>query len=383
MAKSKVLIICPSNKGTIALCTLNLWKALNQSGYYETKCILLHKMADGITDFDGCESLFHGTPVKGLKRLLSAKKELEWIKTQKKKFNPSQTISTLFNCSALNVLAGGQDVKTGIFHSPHFQAKVLGRVSYLTTLIYYKFLFPHLDRLFCVSKEVEDSILKSFPKINPAKISVVYNAHDIDAIRQKSKEDIKDPMESKIFEDDVIIYVGRFDKNKAPERALKAFADSDIKPNSRLVYIGGNEQYADELKKLANDLGVMDRTHFLGQKQNPYKYISRAKTLVSCSYSEGLPGVIIEALILGVPVISTNSSQGVWEILSCHKDYGQITENYVCSGGVITPNTNTMLDIKCLSEAMSHILSKSLKNFNFPFISEIQFEAIAKKLQFN
>ncbi|WP_406600413.1 glycosyltransferase [Hafnia paralvei] len=53
---------------------------------------------------------------------------------------------------------------------------------------------------------------------------------------------------------------------------------------------------------------------------NPYKYIARSKCLILTSDSEGLPTVIIEALILGVPVISTDCPTGPSEILDVFGD---------------------------------------------------------------
>ncbi len=49
---------------------------------------------------------------------------------------------------------------------------------------------------------------------------------------------------------------------------------------------------------------------------NPYPYIKGAKALVLASNAEGLPTVLIEALILGTPVVSTNCQTGPQEILT-------------------------------------------------------------------
>lgn len=64
--KKRILIICPSNKGTIAICTLNLWKALQQTELYEIKCILMYKLADGISDFDSCDAFIEGSQENGV-----------------------------------------------------------------------------------------------------------------------------------------------------------------------------------------------------------------------------------------------------------------------------------------------------------------------------
>lgn len=361
------------------MCTLNLWKALQQTGRYETKCILIYKQPDGISEFRQCEAFINGKPENGIKRFLKLGRQIRWVRMQKRNFNPGQTISTLFNCSAFSVLAGGNEIKTGIFHSPHQQARALGKINYLITLFYYNVLFPRLDRLFCVSQEVKNSIVKSFPQINPKKISVVYNAHDVSTILEKSKEPLADVNEQTIFSSDVILYVGRFDSNKAPERALQAFIESDITNSSNLVFIGGTDSgYTHRLKATAASHGIADRVHFLGLKQNPYKYIARAKALISCSYSEGLPGVIIESLILGIPVVSTNSSLGVWEIFSCADEYSDIQSNHITPFGIITPNRHDDSDIRHLAQAMAQVTKCCAAMPDSPFIKEVLFSTIAE-----
>ena len=102
-------------------------------------------------------------------------------------------------------------------------------------------------------------------------------------------------------------------------------------------------------------------------------YIKQASALISSSYSEGLPGVIIESLILGTPVITTNSSKGIWEIFSCSNEYQKdLSTNYVTDSGIITPNlshkdsTKKDFDVHQLSDAISHIWQfPKLKSFTF------------------
>ena len=81
------------------------------------------------------------------------------------------------------------------------------------------------------------------------------------------------------------------------------------------------EHLWDGLDTMAARMGITENVHYLGVRKNPYKYMRMAKVLVSCSFSEGLPGVLIESLFLNTPVISTNSSEGVWEILNCVEKY--------------------------------------------------------------
>lgn len=374
----KILIVCPSNKGTIALCTLNLWKALRQYTNEEIKCVVIRKLEHGYTEFDGVE-YFHTGHRRGF---LPIYKQISWLRSVKRKFKPTLSIGTLFGASATNILSGGKEFKVGIFHSPHQQAKAEGRIGYAITLFYYKYLFPRLDRLYCVSNEVKRSIIESFHQISPEKVQVVYNAHDVEKIRSLAEAEMDSSEERGIFEHPTWLYIGRFDRNKAPERTLKAFADAKLPSDTQLVYIGGgNEPYELELRNLAEQLNVSNRVHFLGFKPNPYKYLAKAKALVSSSYSEGLPGVMIEALILKRPVITTNSTEGIWEIFSCDDQYdSNLTVNHITPYGIITPNSDDEgLNISYLSKAIETSQQREMIVPDSDFVNQVSFKSIAKK----
>ena len=62
----------------------------------------------------------------------------------------------------------------------------------------------------------------------------------------------------------------------------------------------------------------------LGRKDNPYPYVKNSDLFLLSSRYEGLPTVIIEALILHIPCISTEVA-GIYEILN--NSFGVITKN--------------------------------------------------------
>ena len=69
------------------------------------------------------------------------------------------------------------------------------------------------------------------------------------------------------------------------------------------------------VKLQVNNMGLKDFVVFGGFSDNPYPYIKNAKALVLTSDFEGLPTVLIEAIALGTPIITTNCSGGVLEIV--------------------------------------------------------------------
>ena len=168
-----------------------------------------------------------------------------------------------------------------------------------------KSVYDNLD-LICVSKGVEEDLL-SVMKIRPKTIQTIYNPFDITFIRHKAEETAPMPTEKPY-----IIFVGRLVKEKRVDYLLEAYAKSNIPED--LLIVGDGEERTFLENKLAH-LHLQCRVHFTGSISNPYPYIKEAKFLVLCSLYEGLPTVLIEALVLQTPVVTTNFLSGPKEIL--------------------------------------------------------------------
>ena len=165
----------------------------------------------------------------------------------------------------------------------------------------------HRQKVIAVSKGVAYDLLHLL-RIKPARIDVIYDPYDIDAIRQKAAAKILLPA-SRPY----IVHVGAFDKIKRHDILLKAFAllKEDID-----LYLIGEGKREQKIKKLCKKLGLCDRVYFLGWQDNPYAYIKQAKATVLSSESEALPRVLIESLIVGTTAVSTDCKFGPSEILN-------------------------------------------------------------------
>jgi glycosyltransferase involved in cell wall biosynthesis len=102
---------------------------------------------------------------------------------------------------------------------------------------------------------------------------------------------------------------------------VRAFAEVRARRDCRLVILGQasnprktKEQLA-ELMALAANLGVADDVDLPGFVANPFAYMARASAFVLSSLYEGLPGVLIQAMACGCPVVSTDCPSGPAEIL--------------------------------------------------------------------
>lgn len=110
-----------------------------------------------------------------------------------------------------------------------------------------------------------------------------------------------------------ILAAGRLAPEKGFDVALRAFAMLDD-PSARLVIAGeGPEECA--LRSLAQALGVADRVSFAGYVRDLRPCLARSRLLLVSSWHEGFGAVIIEALGAGRPVVTTDCSPAVGDLL--------------------------------------------------------------------
>ena len=112
----------------------------------------------------------------------------------------------------------------------------------------------------------------------------------------------------------VLLGVGRLVAQKDFATLLRAFARLREDRDLRLLILGEGSRRA-ALEGLAVELGVAAHVAMPGNVPNPLPYMTRAAALVLSSAWEGLPGVLIEALACGCPVVSTDCPSGPAEIL--------------------------------------------------------------------
>ena len=159
------------------------------------------------------------------------------------------------------------------------------------------------QKLITVSKGIEGDLLAL--GLQPKNVQTIYNPFNISGIREAAKA-------YEVEERDYLVFVGRFYRQKRIDWLIHAYAQSGIKQNLLLLGKGPDRS---EVTELIAQLGLQDRVVMKGFISNPYPYIKAAKALVLSSEWEGLPTVLIEALILGTPVVSTDCPCGPNEIL--------------------------------------------------------------------
>src|SRR5690606_21440388 len=182
--------------------------------------------------------------------------------------------------------------------------------------------FKTYNAIVSVSKSVEDSF-KEVSGLNE-KLHVIYNTFNVNKIKENSLENV----EVGIFEDNFlnIISVGRLTKVKGFDRLISVM--SKLKNdgiNFNLVIVGEGVE-RENLKKIIQDNELGNKVKLIGFHVNPYKFINKSDLFVSSSLSEGFSSVVAESIILGIPVLTTETA-GMKEILGENNEYGIVVNN--------------------------------------------------------
>jgi glycosyltransferase involved in cell wall biosynthesis len=112
----------------------------------------------------------------------------------------------------------------------------------------------------------------------------------------------------------VVLGVGGLRRQKDFKTLLQAFAAVRRQLACRLIILGEGRQ-RDRLEALGRALGIRNDLSLPGFQPNPYAYMAAADLFVLSSRWEGFGAVIVEALALGLPVVSTDCPTGPREIL--------------------------------------------------------------------
>ena len=139
------------------------------------------------------------------------------------------------------------------------------------------------------------------------KSTIIYNPVEMNEYRGKAIEYDKKRR---------IVSVGRTTPQKNQVDLIDAFCEVKKKYPDYSLSIYGEGPLRDELRQYANSLGIGDAVELPGAVKNIYDKIIDADIFAMSSYYEGMPNALIEAMVLGLPVVSTRVSGATDLIIS-------------------------------------------------------------------
>lgn len=209
-------------------------------------------------------------------------------------------------------------------HKYEFSTGVLKRLKYKLRFALEKYLLARADQIIAVSKE-DQHFIKA--RLKAERVDYVPNGIDpsrLELVRSRKIEignEFQLPAERILF-----ITVARFDFQKGYDVLLRALAlikDFLIEKNAGFLLVGDGETLP-KIRKMAEQLQITGLVRFLGKRTDAYSLMKSADVLILPSRWEGLPIVLLEAGLLKIPIIASDSC-GNHELLG--EDRGVLFEN--------------------------------------------------------
>lgn len=227
-----------------------------------------------------------------------------------------------------------------------------------------RYLYPRADAVLAVSKRLARE-LEADLKMKSGTIKTIYNPVIDDNLLLKSQESIENPW-FKDGEVPVVLGVGRLVDQKDFSTLIRAFAIVRKTRPARLVILGDGVEKK-KLQSLISELGLEDDVALLGFVENPYAYMSKATVFALSSAWEGFGNVLVEAMAVGTPVVSTNCESGPEEILDNGK-YGELV---------------SVGDREAMAAAILRVLAGNVKSVDPAWLEQFTLEnATLKYLEF-
>ncbi len=181
-------------------------------------------------------------------------------------------------------------------------------------------LYPLADAIVAVSHGVADDLCQVSGLVR-SKVQTIYNPIHFDELRAMAAEPLEHPW-FRAGEPPVILAIGRLELQKNFAGLLHAFQRIRETREARLLILGEGSQ-GERLAALVTELGLAEDVSLPGFVANPAAYMARAAVFAMSSAWEGMPVALIEALALGLPVVSTDCPSGPAEVLDGGR-YGEL-----------------------------------------------------------
>ncbi|MGK0446267.1 MAG: GalNAc-alpha-(1-_4)-GalNAc-alpha-(1-_3)-diNAcBac-PP-undecaprenol alpha-1,4-N-acetyl-D-galactosaminyltransferase [Polaribacter sp.] len=191
-----------------------------------------------------------------------------------------------------------------------------------------------MNRIPCIISERNNPSIEDVPKfwvvlrkfVYPLADSVVLQTQGVKKIYEKKLNKNKiiilpNPISSELSElrddtvekENLILMVGRLDKNKGQEDLIKAFSSIEV-GNWKLVIIGDGYK-KQELTTLVNELNLTEKIKIISQVKGIAEYYNKASIFVFISKTEGFPNALLEAMHFGLPCISSDCDFGPSDLI--------------------------------------------------------------------
>jgi glycosyltransferase involved in cell wall biosynthesis len=229
---------------------------------------------------------------------------------------PDLLETTLFHSDLVGRLATvGTSVRvvTRLVNTDYDAARLgaphVGRVRFHAARLLDAWTARHLtDRVYANSDAVRTAAARDL-NIDPGRITVVPEARDPSRLgrpsadrRRRARECLRIPADV-----EVLVNVGRQDFQKGQCHLIEAMhLLTPNHPRLLLLIAGRRGEMSQELERLCTAWELTERVRFLGHREDVAEVLAAADLFVFPSLYEGLPGAVLEAMALGLPVVASD-----------------------------------------------------------------------------
>jgi len=176
------------------------------------------------------------------------------------------------------------------------------------------------------------NVLRTRERIDGGRIDIIPTGIELERFEPRPRDHAFRAGQGIADGDQLIVCVGRLDRYKGHDNLLAAFAAlAPERPRARLLLVGAG-RFRDALIVRARSAGLADRVRFSGALGDVRPALAAADVFVQASDEEGLPGAVLEAMAMGLPVVATDVGgtreavdDGVTGLLVPPRDPGALT----------------------------------------------------------